>query len=190
VSIRTFSRRRIVIIGATVAMALAGGGAAFAYFTSTGSGTGTGTVGTGASWGVSAAAGTYGAAGDLYPCGTSTAATSGCSADEETIVFTIKNTGSAAQELQTASPSIASDTASPANIETGGTNSGSGLTGDSPVTGCLASWFGAFDTTAFTPVNVAAGASTTVSVTVTMEDATTNQDPCENKVPDVTLNVT
>jgi hypothetical protein len=190
VSIRTFSKRRIAIIGATVAMALAGGGAAFAYFTGTGSGTGTGTVGSAASWGVSAAAGTYGSAGALYPCGSTTAPSTACAADEETIVFTVTNTGKAAQELQTAVPSIASDGATLADIETGGTNSGSGLTGDTPVIGCYASWFGAWDTPVLTPVDVPAGGTATVTVTVTLADSGSNQNKCESAAPDVTLNVT
>jgi hypothetical protein len=189
VSIRTFSKRRIAIIGATVAIALAGGGAAFAYFTSTGSGTGTGTVGSAASWGVSAAAGTYGSAGALYPCGSTTAPSSSCAADEETIVFTVTNTGKAAQELQTAVPSIPNDGGTPPDIETGGTNNGSGLTGDTPVVGCYASWFGVSDA-AFTPVDVAVGGTATVTVTVTLEDSPSSQDKCEGAAPDVTLNVT
>jgi hypothetical protein len=190
VSIRTFSKRRVAIIGATTAIALAGGGAAFAYFTATGSGTGSGTVGSTANWSVTAGAGTYGSAGALFPCGTTTAPSPACTADEETIVFTIKNTGKGAQELQTAVPAIASDSSTPSDIETGGTNNGSGLTGDTPVTGCLASWFGASDATAFTPVDVAAGSTTTVTVTVTMEDSGSVQNPCETTAPDVTLNVT
>jgi hypothetical protein len=185
---RFFStRRRIAVVGAGTAIALAGAGAAFAYFTSTGSGTGSGTVGSAANWSVTAAPGTYGPAGALYPCGTNA---SPCPADEETIVFTVTNNAKGAEELQSAAAVIDSDGSG--NIEIGGTNAqpnGPGLTGATPVSGCLAAWFTATDA-AFGPVDVPSGGTVPVTVTVAMEDSGTLQNNCQGQNPDVNLNVT
>jgi hypothetical protein len=180
-----FHRKRRLLVAATVTLALAGGGAAYAYFTSTGQGYGTGTVGSPANWTVQDTSHSFGSAGALYPCGT---LASPCPADEETIVFTVTNNDSGAQELQTAVPGIASDGSG--NVVTGGTDTATGITGGTSVTGCEASWFSAADSPAFTTVDVAGNATTTVTVVVAMEDSGTLQNPCIGAAPDVTLNVT
>jgi hypothetical protein len=164
------TRRRIVIAGASTAVLVAaGGGAAFAYFASTGSGTGNAAVGSAGAWDVSAATVT---GGPLYP-GTGT----------ETIVFTVQNTGTGPQKYADAAPSLNAD------------GNGDVTVGGNPIAGCKATWFHA---TIVSPATdepglnneIAAGASTPVTVTITMPaDETDDQTVCAGKSPQVTLAV-
>lgn len=157
-------RGRILVVCAVVAIVFGGGGAAFAYFTSTGSGTGSAAVGTAGSWGVSQTNTT----GTIFPgSGTST------------LTFSVKNNGTGDQSYATATAAVNADGSG--NITVGGT----------AVTGCLASWFNTSITNdPGLGTNIAGGASTPVTVTVTMpSNTTTNQDACQGKSPDVTLTV-
>lgn len=166
-SIRTFSKRRIAVVGATVAIALAGGGAAFAYFTSTGVGDASASVGhaptTG--WSVTAPSNTT---GDLFP-----------GSGSEVISFKVTNTNTGNEALATLTPSVDSNKA------------GDVISGGIAVPGCKAAWFTA---TAGTPTpalgtSVAPGSSYMVPVTVTMKESGTDQDACENTDPEIVLTV-
>jgi hypothetical protein len=175
VSIRTFSKRRVAIIGATAAIALAGGGAAFAYFTATGNGTGHGTVGTAGTWTVAETS----TSGTMYP-----GATSG-----STLTFTVTNSGSGDQDITSLAAVVDSSTTPLGDIEVGPTPT------PSAVASCAATWFTAAITSPTTlpsvtaPISLAPGASETVIVSVTMTNPSVNQDACESQLPDVQLNV-
>jgi hypothetical protein len=173
VSIRTFSKRRVAIIGATTAIALAGGGAAFAYFTSTGTGTGHGTVGTAGTWTVTETS----TSGTMYP-----GATAG-----STLTFTVLNSGSGTEDITSLAAVVDSSTTPPGDVEVGAT--------PSPVASCAANWFSTAIVSPTTlpssasPIAVDAGQSITVTVDVTMANENLSQDGCESQLPDVQLNV-
>ncbi len=100
-------------------------------------------------------------------------------AGSETITFTVLNNSSGAQALNTA---VASVNSSSGNITQSGV----------PVSGCLAADFtavAAAPTPAF-HTSIAGGNTATDVVTVTMQDSGINQNACQGKTPDVTLNVT
>jgi hypothetical protein len=94
---RNISRtKKIVAIGATVALTLGIAGTAFAYFTSTGSGTGQGAVGTATTWGVSSVT----TGGPMYPgVGVLGYSGSGAGPGVEQVTVTVKNNGSGSQEV-------------------------------------------------------------------------------------------
>jgi len=157
--LKKFTKRRIVAL--SVVAVLAAGGAAFAYFTSTGTGTGNATVGTSTAFTVALAPPTGGL---LYP-GSGT----------DTLSYTVHNPGTGAENLSATTAVVAS---SGGNITQGGT----------PVVGCLSAWFTAKNTPPTLPQNLAGGATSTAgSVAVTMSDSGTNQNPCENATPDITV---
>jgi hypothetical protein len=174
---RTISRtKKIVAVGATLALTLGIAGAAFAYFTANGSGTGTAYVGSPAPWTVAvhldaSSNGVY-----LYP-GTGV----------ETLDFTILNSGGGPQALT-------SVTAAPTNDGSGLVESGSPL---ADIGGCYASWFPVTFNGSLTNGNVgtpytygqeiAAGHYVFGSVTVSMTDAAQNQDACGGLTPSVTV---
>jgi hypothetical protein len=167
VSIRIFSKRRIAIVGATVAIALAGGGAAFAYFTSAGIGDASASVGRApvTGWSVTAPSNIT---GDLFP-----------GSGSEVISFTVTNTDTGNEALSTLTPYVARNVA------------GYVFSGGTAVTGCDAAWFTA---TAGTPTpvlgtNLPHGSSYTVPVTVTMKESGTDQDACEGVDPEIVLRV-
>ena len=157
-------RGRILVAGGVAAIVFGGGGAAFAYFTSSGSGTGSATVGTAGTWGVSQ---------------TNTTGTITPGSGTSTLTFSVKNNGTGDQSFATATATVNAD--SSGNITVGGTS----------VSGCLASWFTASITNdPGLSTSIAGGASTPVTVSVSMpSNATTNQDACQGKSPDVTLAV-
>ncbi len=159
------TRQRIGVVIATVVAVLTVGGVAFAYFTSTGSGTGQAQVGTATTWTV-----TQGSeSGTLYP-GQGTA----------TINFTVKNTGSGNQAVTAANATLGTDGSG--NITQ---NNGS------PVPGCLTTWFTVPSVTTTLPTaSVAPGNTTTIAVSLQLNDAAVNQNACENTNPDVTLHIT
>lgn len=153
-------RRMAVGIGAVASLVLAVG--AYAYFTSTGSGTGTATVGSSTAFTVNVAPAT---GGPLYP-----------GAGSQTLAYTVTNPSSGHQNLSATTSSVAS---SGGNITEGG----------AAVAGCLSGWFTAANTAPALPQNLAGGATSTGgSVTVTMQDSGTNQDPCQGHAPDITVN--
>jgi hypothetical protein len=164
------TRKRIIIAGvAAGAVVLGTGGAAYAYFAASASGTGSATVGTAGSWKVTSAKAT---GGPLTPGGT-----------PETIVFTVKNTGSSSLKLTSVTPKVDADT-----------NTGLVTAGGSPVPGCAAGWFTATvaSSTDEPGLNqqIAANSTTPVTVTVTMPtDDNDNQTACAGASPDIDLDV-
>ncbi len=163
-------KRRVAVVGATVALVLAGGGAAFAYFTSTGTGTGTGTVGTASAYTV-VVSGPSG--GPLTPGG----ATEGFS-------YTVHNNSSGSQQITTATITVAPD----ATHATAGCSmawyqvSGPGITtAANPAT-----------QTYVTPITIPAATTSTdsqLAFTVTLLNLPVNQDACEGDAPTVTVAV-
>jgi hypothetical protein len=157
---RKLTRKRTIAVITTLAL-LAMAAGAFAYFTSSGSGTGKATVGASTAFTVTPASAT---GGPLYP-GSGT----------QTISYTVTNPGSGAENLSSTSAAVAS---SSGNVTVNGT----------AVPGCLASWFTAVNHPPTLPQDLAGGAtSTAASVTVTMQDSGTNQNPCQSVQPDITI---
>lgn len=153
------TRRRIVIVGITGAVVLGGAGAAFAYFTASGQGTGTGSVGSATSFNVVVGTPT---GGPLYP-----------GAGTETFGYTITNTGTGNQGLNTITISVAPDSAA-------------------ATAGCEASWYnlnnsGQDQVTLNPDVDLAANGTNTGSFTLQLTDVNSSQDGCENDAPVVTL---
>jgi hypothetical protein len=175
---RTISRtKKIVAVGATLALTLGIAGAAFAYFTANGSGTGTAYVGSPAPWTVAVHldAGSNGVF--LYP-GTGV----------ETLDFTVTNGSGGPQVLNLV-------TAAPTNDGSGLVQSGSPL---ADIGGCYASWFpvtfnGALylNGNGSTPYTyghaIPAGQYVWGQVTVSMTDSGTNQDVCAGLTPSITV---
>ena len=156
-------RRLAVVVCALAALGIAVG--AYAYFTSTGSGTDqTAAIGTSSNFTV--AFGT--ATGTMYP-----------GSGSDAIPYTVTNAGTGAQQLSSVTATVAADGSG--NVTSSGT----------AVTGCLASWFTATPGTV-TPTTLSphgqSGDSYTGTITVTMSNAGTNQDPCQGKAPDITVN--
>jgi hypothetical protein len=165
---RVFSKRRIAIVGATVAMALAGGGAAFAYFTSTGTGTGTGSVGNPTDYTVSVSAPT---GGPISPGSTG-----------ESFTYTVKNNDNGVQDI------------SGATITVTPTKSGcTSAIADYSVSGPGITTSGDPATQTFTAIPIAANSTETdnavLTFTVSMGDTGSNQDACEGDTPTVTVAV-
>lgn len=162
-----FTKKRALMAGAVATLAM--GGLAFAFFTSTGSGTGSASVGSSTGYTVTVSSD---ASGTLYP-GFGT----------ETLTYDIQNTNPGHQAVQTITSAIADDGAG--NIVTGATNT--------PVPGCLASWFHTvrhLGSGVVLPHDLAHNAHSTGTVDVTMDDANTPQDLCQGKSPNVTVSAT
>jgi hypothetical protein len=165
-----FAKRRIAVIGATMALVLAGGGAAFAYFTTSGSGTGAASVGTAGTYTVTVSAPT-GAA--LMP-----------GSPGQSFTYTVKNNGTGVQQITTASISVTPD-ATAAGLGCSAAwyqVSGPGIT--------TAGNPGA--QTYATPVSINGGATSTdpeLAFTVSLINEPVNQDACENDVPVVVVTV-
>jgi hypothetical protein len=165
-----FSKRRIAVLGATVALALAGGGAAFAYFTSSGTGTGAGTVGTSTAYTVVVSGPT---GGPLTPGGAT-----------ESFTYTVKNNSSGSQAITSASVSVAPD----ASHATAGCSAAwyqvSGTDITTPANPATQTYAAA--------IPIAAGATSSdpqQTFTVTLLNEPTNQDACEGDAPVVTVAV-
>jgi hypothetical protein len=159
------TRRRIAVVSATAVAVLGVAGVAFAYFTTTGSGTGQAAVGSAASWSVTAGP----PSGTLYP-----------GLGPATINFTVKNTGSGNQAVTAANATLGTDGSG--NITQ---NNGS------PVPGCLTTWFTVPSVTTTLPTaSVAPGSTTTIAVSLQLNDAAVSQNACEGTNPDVTLHIT
>ena len=164
------SRRRIAVVGATVALALAGGGAAFAYFTSTGTGTGAGTVGTATAYTV-VVVGPSG--GPLTPGGAT-----------EGFTYTVHNNSSGSQAITSASISVAPDAThatagcSAAWYQVSGTDI---ATPANPATQLYTA-----------PITIAAGGTSVdpqQAFTVTLLNLPVNQNACQGDAPVVTVTV-
>lgn len=156
---RSSRKRKFAVLGVVASMALAG--VAIAYFTDTGSGTGNAAVGTSTPWTVTQTSTT----GTMYPgYGTST------------IDYSVKNGGSGVQHLNATTATVANDGSG--NIVQGPTNT--------PVVGCLATWFTATNTPPAAG-DVNPGSTVTGSVAVVMANAAVTQDACKNALPNITI---
>jgi hypothetical protein len=150
---------------------LLGSVAAIAYFTGgSGSATGSGTVGASTAWSVSMGASSWsGALTALYP---------GATNDTEFLPFTVTNNGSGHQAVTSITATL------PAKAN-GDAETAAGV----DIPGCLASWF----TVAIDggnpalPSNVAPGGTYSGKIDLTMSDSGTNQNPCQNASPAVTV---
>jgi hypothetical protein len=156
-----FTKKRAVI-GAAIAT-LAMGAVAFAFFTSTGAGTGNATVGQASAFTVDTAAPT----GTLYP-----------GAGTSTFGYTITNPSPGHQNVSSVVATVAT---SGLNVVTGPTNT--------PVSGCLASWFHATANPGALPADLAGGDTKPGTVDVTMDNVNTSQDACQNVTPNITVSV-
>jgi hypothetical protein len=161
-------KRRIAVVGTMVAIIVVSASAAFAYFTSTGSGTGSASVGSASNWTVTVKSD---ATGKLLP-----------GSGSENVGYTITNPNKGAQSFTTVTAAVATAT----------DGSGDVLDQNSaPVVGCLAAWFTA-DAGVTSPLagtSIPKNGTATGTVTVTMTDSGTNQDPCENVDPQITVTV-
>lgn len=156
--LRRFTKKRLVLLAVPLAaLALAGG--AFAYFTSSGSGTGQAAVGQAGAWTVTPGT----ASGTMYPGAGST-----------TIPYTVTNSGSGHQQLNATTTAVVADASG--NVKSNGTS----------VPGCLATWFSTANT-APASADLAAGGTATGSVSVSMSDASANQNACQGVTPDIQI---
>jgi hypothetical protein len=165
-----FSKRRIAVLGATVALALAGGGAALAYFTSTGTGTGAGTVGTATAYTVAVSAPS---GGPLTPGGAT-----------ESFTYTVKNNSSGSQAITSASISVAPDATAAGLGCSAAWYQVSGIDIATPANPATQTYTAA--------IPIAAGATSSdaqLTFTVTLINEPLNQDACEGDVPVVTVAV-
>lgn len=157
---RLFRSKRAMaglITAAVVGLAIG----AFAFFTSTGTGTGQVQAGHSTAFNVAVVTGTT---GDLTPI-TGTATT-----PADTVTFTVTNPSSGSQNLGKVTASVTSGfTSGPAPACTASDFSISGNPVGTP-----------FVFTAGLPKNLAANATFTGTVTVTMVDNGLNQDSCQN----------
>jgi hypothetical protein len=153
-------KRMLAVVG--VVVVLAGAGVAAAYFTSTGSGTGSVTAGTASNWTV-----TFGTTtGTMYP-----------GAGTSTLPYTVTNPSAGHQRLAATAATVVADAGG--NIKDAGV----------AVAGCKSAWFTATNTGP-APITLAGGATATGSVAVKMANDDSNQNACQGKHPDVTVNVT
>lgn len=151
-------RRLTALLALVLALSVTGG--AVAYFTGQGgSATTQASVGGNGAWTVAFTS----TSGTMYP-----------GAGTSTLSYKITNGGSGYQQLQTVAATVVADGSG--NVEQSGVSKA----------GCLASWFTAVDNPPTgMPVDLAPAANTTGSVTVTMSDSGTNQNPCQNVSPDI-----
>jgi len=159
--LKIFRSKKVMTVVLAGAIVLGGAGAALAYFTSTGNGTGNATVGTAGAWTVATSAPTGGL---LYP-GTGI----------DTVAYTVTNSGSGFQNLSGTTAALTTDV-------NGGVFD---TTSNAFVDGCKASWFTVSNTTV--SGDVAPSAHLSSSLTITMQDSGTVQDPCKNLTPQVTV---
>ena len=126
------------------------GGVAFAYWTSSGSGTGSGTTGTSTEFTVAGGAVT---GPDLTPGGAS-----------QSVAFTVTNTGTGSQDLTSVTAIVADENGDP---------------WVSVPAGCTAADY-TVGTPAITYGEIAGGGSVSGTVTLTMNNLTSNQDACKD----------
>jgi hypothetical protein len=159
---RRFNKKYVVAAVGVVA-ALAISAAAIAFFTDSGTGTGNASVGTSSSYLVTTDALT---GGPLYP-GSGT----------ENVAYHVKNESSGQQQVSSITAVLTTDVA-------GGVYD---TTTTAFVDGCKASWFTLTNHPGTLPDNLAGGATHSGSVDVILTDSGTNQDPCKNLTPQVTV---
>jgi hypothetical protein len=162
------SKRRKLILAAGTVGGMIVAGVAVAFFTG-GAGSGTGNATVGASSALAVTVNSAGATGaPIYP-----------GAGTEKIPFTVTNNSSGHQGLTSLTYAIANDGSG--NVVTGVNNT--------PVSGCLASWFSASGDSGnpALPDDLAGSGTYTGDVDVTMSDVNSSQDACQNVTPNVTV---
>lgn len=163
------SRHRKLILASGTVAGMIVAGVAVAFFTG-GAGTGTGNATVGSESALSVSVNSSGATGGpLYP-GSGTA---------EKIPFTATNNSSGHQGVTSLTYTIANDGSG--NVVTGVSNT--------PVTGCLSSWFSASGDSSnpSLPDDLAGGGAYSGEVDVTMSDVGSSQDACQGVTPNVTV---
>ncbi len=167
------SKKKVVAAVLGVLVALSAVTAAVAYFTgASNSSTGSGTVGNSAQWGVSMGTPSW--------SGTLTALYPGATNDTELLPFTVTNNGKGNQGVQTIAVSMPTES-----------NGDAETAGGTDITGCQASWFtaSADASNPSLPSDLAAGATYTGKVDLTMQDKNLNQNACQGAAPAVTVTV-
>jgi hypothetical protein len=154
---KMITRKRSLVLSAVALLAVAG--IAVAYFSSTGSGNGSATVGKSTAFTVTVEAPT---GGPLYPA-----------SGVENLAYTVKNPSPGYQNLASTSAKVVDDGSG--NIKSGGV----------AVPGCLSKDFTAKNTSV--SKNLKGGESISSSVEVTMQDSGENQDACQGKSPEITV---
>ncbi len=184
---KRFMNKKVAAIGVAAGLVLGLSGAAVAYFTSTGTGSGSGSVGTATNWGVSTAT----TGGPLYP---------GDATSDQTVAVTITNNATQGYEA------IDSFTVSVGTTNTDGSEGTWTATNSAAVaasastneeTSCSSADFalgtntaaGAYTYTPASPVDLAAGDSTTVDVNLAMIDTGVAQDACQGESPALYVSV-
>ncbi|HEY5304199.1 MAG TPA: hypothetical protein VIJ86_09105 [Acidimicrobiales bacterium] len=162
---KLFMRRKVVVVGAAVALTLGISGAAFAFFTSSGTGTGTGVVGNAGAFVITTAS----PSGYLYPD------TAGNNKNVETTDYTVTNSGGGNAQLTQVTISVATSG--------GGTWTYTDPAGDPACTAADFSIDGAPVGTSFVDTSqagtYAGGQAQTGSFTLEMIDNGQNQNSCE-----------
>lgn len=165
----------LLLFGAVLALA----GGAYAYFTSGGGGTGNASVGSSTALAVA----TQGETGDMFP-----------GYLQSVVPFTITNPAHFKQTFAAVSPAVAQADSGPnaGDILTG-TLEGGAPDPTTAVPGCLASWFTPTLTNPIAdPITLDATGGTNDSysgnsITVTMTESGSNQDPCQGSTPLITV---
>jgi hypothetical protein len=163
------SKKRLAAVASVAALAITG--AAVAYFTGgSGSVTGSGTVGASTVWGVATGASTW--------SGTLTALYPGATNNTELIPFTVTNNGHGHQSVTSITVTLPAQSNGDAQTAAG-----------ADIPGCLASWFTATVDSGnpALPSNLAPAGTYIGKIDLTMQDSGTNQNPCQNAAPAVTI---
>jgi hypothetical protein len=163
------SKKRLAAVASVAALAITG--AAVAYFTGgSGSVTGSGTVGASTAWGVTTGTPTW--------SGTLTALYPGATNNTELIPFTVTNNGHGHQSVTSITVTLPAQSNGDAQTAAG-----------ADIPGCLASWFTATVDSGnpALPSNLAPAGTYIGKIDLTMQDSGTNQNPCQNAAPAVTI---
>jgi hypothetical protein len=163
------SKKRLAAVASVAALAITG--AAVAYFTGgSGSVTGSGTVGASTAWGVTTGTPTW--------SGTLTALYPGATNNTELIPFTVTNNGHGHQSVTSITATLPAQSNGDAQTAAG-----------ADIPGCLASWFTATVDSGnpALPSNLAPAGTYIGKIDLTMQDSGTNQNPCQNAAPAVTI---
>jgi hypothetical protein len=166
VDIKRFMSKKVVAIGLAAGITLGLGGAAFAYSAAAGTGIASAAVADTGIWNLVRDGST---SGPMY-----------LGQGDSAVTYTITNEGNGKQALEQGDL-LASIYSYP--------NTGVVESNGSAVAGCLAAWFTPLVGAPSVPygTSIAPGATESVTVTVTMTDATSSQDACEGVSPVVSL---
>lgn len=166
---KLFKKRYVAVLSVIALLAIAAG--AYAYFTGGSSSvTSSGSVGASTTWGI--AQGTAGWSGTL------TALYPGASNDTEYLPFTVTNNGKGRQAVTSITAVLPAEANGDAETAAG-----------ADIPGCLASWFTATvdPTNPSLPDDLTPAGTYTGKIDLTMQDAATSQNSCQNAAPAVTI---